>query len=99
MSRVAVRSSGRVFCLGLLLAMATIGLPPEAAAQGRHARLSRDLAARIASGDQGVTRVIVEGAGDQLQAIATRYGARVLKVLRRTAVLEVNGGQLDGLEP
>ena len=43
-----------------------------------------------------VTSVIVSSTAP-VETIATRYGARILKVLRRGAVLEVNGGQLDAL--
>ena len=43
------------------------------------------------------TDVIVAGSDEQVQALATRYGARVKKRLRNAAVLEVSGGQLRDL--
>ena len=97
MSRVPVRALPfRSIVLALLFAATTTGLPVSAAAQSRHARLSRDLSDRLAKGDQGTTAVIVTGTVP-VETIATRYGARVLKVLRQGTVLEVNGGQLEAL--
>ncbi|MEO8522344.1 MAG: S8 family serine peptidase, partial [Acidobacteriota bacterium] len=70
----------------------SIGVPAQA---GPHkARLSRDLADRIAAGGSGAADVIVSGTPETLQALAARYGARVKKSLRGGAVLEVPAGQL-----
>jgi len=97
MSRVSVRAlSCRSLFLTLSIALLAIGLPAAAGAQPRHARLSRDLSDRLAKGDPAGSSVIVTGTVP-VETIAARYGARILRVLRRGAVLEVNGGQLDAL--
>src|SRR6476661_574406 len=78
----------------VLVAVACAG---SAEAGPKRARLSRDLAERLSKADVGVTRVIVTGSPEKLQALATRYGAKIGKALHGAAVLEVNGGQLDAL--
>src|SRR4030095_4051648 len=40
---------------------------------------------------------IVSGTDEQLQVLATRYGARIKRKLQNAAVLEVSGGHLEGL--
>ena len=55
---------------------------------------SERLAARV----EASTDIIVTGSDEQVQTLATRYGARVKKRLRNAAVLEVTGGQLRDLE-
>ena len=77
-----------------VLVAATTGI---AQAGPHRARLSKDLADRLAAGDQRSTRVIVSGSEELVVTLATRYGARVTKTLRGGAVLEVTGGQLDAL--
>ena len=63
----------------------------------RRARLSRDLSDRLAARVDASTDIIVTGTDEQVQTLATRYGARVKKRLRNAAVLEVTGGQLRDL--
>src|SRR5688572_13943437 len=84
--------------LRCLATLAIVLLAATAAQAGpRRARLSKDLVDRLAAGDQSSTRVIVSGSREQIETLATRYGARVHKTLRNGAVLEVGGGQLDAL--
>jgi subtilisin family serine protease len=63
----------------------------------RRARLSRDLAERLATGAAGSSRIIVSGSDTDLERLAARHGARVTKVLRGAAVFEVTAVQLDAL--
>ena len=63
----------------------------------RRARLSRDLSDRLAARVDASTDIIVTGTDEQVQTLATRYGARVKKRLSNAAVLEVTGGQLRDL--
>src|SRR5436309_5273920 len=72
------------------------GVSPASAAAHR-ARLSRDLADRLAARDERATDVIVNGSAETVNAIAARYGAHVKKRLQSGAVLEVTGGQLDAI--
>ena len=80
---------------GLALVFALSAMPSEAGQ--RRARLSRDLADRLAAGVAAPTDVLVAGSDEQLETLATRYGARIKKRLKNGAVLEVSGGQLEGL--
>ena len=68
-----------------------------ASADGHRARLSRDLADRIATGAPGSTDVILIGNAERIRSVAARYGANLKKTLRTGAVLEVTSGQLDAL--
>ncbi|HET7698099.1 MAG TPA: S8 family peptidase, partial [Vicinamibacterales bacterium] len=68
-----------------------------AEAQPRRARLSRDLADRIAQRIEAPTEIIVDVPHDRVEAIAARYGATVKKRLREGVVLEATGGQIDAL--
>ena len=60
----------------------------------RRARLSRDLSERLAARVDASTDVIVTGSDEQVNELATRYGARVKKRLKNAAVFEVTGAQL-----
>ena len=64
---------------------------------GQRARLSRDLADRIAASRTDTVRVIVSGNDAEVSEIAGRHGARVAKRLRGAAVLEVPGSALDAM--
>ena len=79
-----------------LVALSFVAASAEAAGSHR-ATLSKDLAERLAAGDQSAARVIVTGTPQQIQILAQRYGAQIKKQLRNGAVLEVSGGQLDAL--
>jgi subtilisin family serine protease len=68
-----------------------------AVAQSHRARLSQDLAEHLSARREASVRVIVRGGEADLQDLATRYGAQVVKTLRDGAVLEVTGGQLAAL--
>ena len=89
-SACAVDHSRRGFHL-----VGLVSRPASAAPHG--ARLSRDLADRVAAGREDSTSVIVSGTPDTVQGLAARYGARIKKSLRGGAVLEVTGGQLAAL--
>ena len=83
------------FIAALSCVLVVLTVPVEA---GQHrARLSKDLSDRLAARVEAPTDVIVAGSDEQVQALATRYGARVKKRLRNAAVLEVSGGQLRDL--
>src|SRR3954454_21574672 len=64
---------------------------------GQRAKLSRDLAERIAAGRADTVRAIVNGTESQVAAIAARHDARVAKRLRGAAVLEVAGSALEAI--
>ena len=84
----------------LAVAFSLVGLVAGPAYAAPHkARLSRDLADRVAAGREEPTSVIVSGSDAEVQALVARYGARLKKSLRGGAVLEVTGGQLDGAQP
>jgi DNA-binding transcriptional regulator LsrR (DeoR family) len=89
-SRLAIAAS-------LALAVAASVVPVEAGQ--RRARLSRDLADRLAARVDAPADVIVSANDDQAEQIATRYGARIKKRLKDAVVLEVSGGQLGGSAP
>ena len=77
------------FIAALSCALVVLTVPVEAGQ--RRARLSKDLSDRLAARVEAPTDVIVAGSDEQVQALATRYGARVKKRLRNAAVLEVSG--------
>src|SRR4051812_16124951 len=82
----------------LAAAVAFVGLITVPASAAPHrARLSRDLADRVAAGREEPSSVIVSGTPEMVQGLAVRYGARIKKSLRGGAVLEVTGGQLTAL--
>ena len=92
-SKLHVRRS--FIASGLVLACLAAAAPVEA---GQHrARLSRDLSERLAGRGGAATDIIVSGTDDEVQTIATRYGARVKKRLQGRVVLEVTAGQLQDL--
>ena len=79
------------------IALAVSALWAVSAEAGHRARLSRDLADRIAASRTDTVRVIVSGTDAEVSEIAGRHGARVAKRLRGAAVLEVPGAALDAL--
>ena len=79
------------------IALAVSALCAVSAEAGHRARLSRDLADRIAASRTDTVRVIVSGTDAEVSEIAGRHGARVAKRLRGAAVLEVPGAALDAL--
>src|SRR5690349_11074829 len=92
-----VRNS-RVFAVAVVAAVTLLGVGVDgAAAQARRARLSKDLADRIAQRIEAPTEVIVDVPQDRVDALAARYGARVKKRIHGGAVLEATGGQIDAL--
>jgi serine protease AprX len=78
-----------LLCLSVTLSVAE--------ANPARARLSRDLADRLAHGQLEPTRVIVSGDHARLEALARRHGAQVVKRLTRGVVMEVPAGGLLGL--
>src|SRR5213080_4170827 len=79
------------------VALAAAGILMAAPAHAEHrARLSADLADHLAAGSQTID-VIVHGDAATVGALAARYNARIKKVLKGGAVLQVTAGQLDAL--
>ena len=89
--RSSVRRAARAGLAAVILAFVT-AIPAEA--DSHRARLSRDLADRVAAGTDAPASVIVSGTDAEIRALAARYGARIKKAVRGGAVLDVTGGQL-----
>ena len=87
----------RAFPLVSIAAAMLLLLTDHAEAQGRHARLSRDLVDRLQAGDTTDTSVIVTGTQARVNAIAARHGLRLRKRLASGAVLDVPAGRLAAL--
>ncbi len=83
----------RVVTLALGAALIA-GLAVPASAQHR-ARLSKDLAAELASPTRAALQVIVEGDGARVKKLAARYGFRVTKLVDGGAVVEGSANQFD----
>jgi serine protease AprX len=81
----------------LLPALCLLAALSIAEANPGRARLSRDLADRLATGQLEPVRVIVPGPAARAEAIARRHGAQVVKVLATGAVIEVPAGRLARL--
>ena len=91
-------SVARTIRLALTLSAAALLLSADvASAQGRHARLSRDLAERLRAGDIREASVIVTGTDAQVNTLAARHGLRVKKRLATGAVVDVPAGALAAL--
>src|SRR5439155_24027754 len=92
------RHPSKRLLVGVLVCVCCGGVAGVSTASEAHrARLSRDLADRLAARDERATDVIVNGSAETVNAIAARYGAHVKKRLQSGAVLEVTGGQLDAI--
>ena len=87
--------SSALVCATLLVVMAPV--PVDAQVGPRRARVSRDVAERLARGTEASTDVIVAAADGAIDQLALRYGARVKRRIRGGAVLEVTGGQLEAI--
>ncbi|HTL44323.1 MAG TPA: S8 family peptidase, partial [Vicinamibacterales bacterium] len=86
--------SQRVVCVAVL----AVGIASGTAfGQSSHARVSRDVADRLARHLDEPTHVIVDADAALLDQIATRYGAQVTKHVHGGAVMAVTGGQLEAL--
>src|SRR5262245_57989180 len=84
--------------LTVFAAVAVLATPVDTFAQsGGRARLSRDIADRLAKRIEAATTVIISAGDTAIDQLAARYGARLKKRLTGGAVLEVTGGQLDAL--
>lgn len=90
---LASLSARRALLCSLAAALVFAAAVPAQAGPHR-ARLSRDLADRIAAGGAGTAEVIVSGTPEQLRALAERHGARVTKSLHEGAVLQVPASEL-----
>ena len=88
---------GRRMSFIAALSCVLVALTVSVEAGQQRPRLSKDLSDRLAAGVEAPTDVIVAGSCEQMEALATRYGARIKKCLRNAAVLEVSGGQLRDL--
>jgi serine protease AprX len=82
--------------LSSTLAIGFAAVANPASAQARRARLSSDLSAALAAGDQNLD-VIVHGTRAEVDALAGRYALRVKRYLRSGGVLRINAGQLAAL--
>ncbi len=80
---LVVRRIVRLASFGLALALAVGASVVSVDAGPRRARLSRDLSDRLAARVDASTDIIVTGTDEQLQTLATRYGARVKKRLQQ----------------
>ncbi|HTM26189.1 MAG TPA: S8 family serine peptidase, partial [Vicinamibacterales bacterium] len=69
----------------------------SAQAQPHRARLSSDIADRLARRIEAPTEVIVAAPDAAIGELAARYGATVRKRIQGGAVLEATGGQIDAL--
>ena len=91
----------RATLLTLLAVSALTGLtaltPALAEAGQGGARLSRDLAAHLASGSTEPVQVILQGGEIRVQELASRYNLEIKRLLSSGGVIEVNAGQLDAL--
>src|SRR5439155_24735567 len=70
---------------------------PASAQPAHRARLSRDLAERIAQRVEASTDVIVSASDGAIDRLVARYGARLKKRVTGGAVLEATGGQIDAI--
>ena len=83
-------SPARHLRIALTLSVLALLLSADAAsAQGRHARLSRDLAERLRAGDAREASVILTGTDAQVNTLAARHGLRITKRLVTGAVVDV----------
>jgi hypothetical protein len=74
-----------------------IGSAASLQAQPHRARLSQDIADRIAQRNEAATEIIVAAPQETIGPLAVRYGAAIKKRIRDGAVLEATGGQIDAL--
>ena len=82
--------------LALPLAFFVLAPSPAEGGQQGHTRLSRDLAAHLASGSTEPIPVIVQGQ-TRVKELARRYNLTITRLLSNGGVVEVNAGQLDAL--
>ncbi len=91
--------SGRIIVWGTkvsALLLAILLLAGGTAYAQHRARFSKDLEQVAASG-AGATRVIVDAAGADAEALAARHGGRVIRSLTRGALIELDAASLDAL--
>ena len=82
-----------MLCVAALLLLSSA----DASAQGRRARLSKDLATQLKAGHVTATCVLLTGTQTQVDSVAARHGLRVDKRLRSGAVVQVSAGALGAL--
>ncbi|HVZ20010.1 MAG TPA: hypothetical protein VG871_03050, partial [Vicinamibacterales bacterium] len=84
--------------LSVTLALtAALAVPVAAGAQPHRARMSRDIADRIAGRVEASTDIIVSAGDAAIDQIALRYGVRVKRRIAGGAVFEATGGQIDAI--
>src|SRR5438128_1108276 len=83
--------------VGYLLAIALAGSAPGFAQGAHRARLSRDLADRLAQRVEAPSEIIVSATDATVDQLVLRYGATLKKRLQGGAVLEATGGQIDAI--
>src|SRR6188508_1928191 len=79
--------------LSALILVVVLVLPQDAQAGPRRARVSRDVADRLAQRVEASSDVIVAAPEAAVDQLAVRYGARVKRRITGGAVFEVTGGQ------
>ena len=95
-SYVRLRTTAGLVTTAAVLFLASV-VSAEAQFQGHRAKLSRDIAARIAQRVESATEIIVAAPADRIDALAARYGATLKKRIQGGAVLHATGGQIDAL--
>jgi hypothetical protein len=96
--RLAIGRSLRTCAsLGARILVVVLVLPQEAQGGPHRARLSRDVADRLAQGVDASSDVIVAASDAAIDQLAVRYGARLKRRINGGAVFEVTGGQLDAM--
>ena len=82
----------------ILLALAAgSSIATPLAAQAYRARMSSEIANRLAHRVEASSEIIVSTASGTVDTLALRYGVRVKKYIQGGAVLEATGGQIDAL--
>jgi hypothetical protein len=89
----------RRLSIHVAVAITLVGVSaPAALAQAPHrARMSRDLADRLAQGVEAPAEIIVSASDATVDQLVVRYGARLKKRVPGGAVLQATGGQIDAI--
>ena len=98
MLKVSKVARPRRLSIAVLILAVIVGAPTDTFAQSRHrARLSGDIAERLAKRVEASTPIIVSADDARVDALVARYGVSLKKRLAGAAVLEATGGQIDAL--
>src|SRR3989449_2065503 len=85
------------FKIGATLTVVLL-LAPRIGTRAHRAHVSRDLEAHVAKRSGERVRVIVHGDQNVIEALATRHGLRVARVLDDAGVLEANSAEIEALQ-